>query len=442
MLRIAAYMRVSTDRQAKEGDSIPAQRDALRKYIDGRQDAVPAGEYIDDGISGTKDDRDELRRLLADVREKKIDMIVFTKLDRWYRSIRHYTATQEVLDKYGVSWLAIWEPVYDTTTAAGRLIVNQMMSIAQFEAENTGQRIRQVFAYKASRGEVLSGKVPLGYKIENKRLVIDETTAPDVAALFDFYAVHGCIADTIRKSAAIPGFPISRWGINTLLKNRKYIGEFRGKPDFCPAIISKETFEKVQFLLSRNVKAPKTDRVYLFSGLIRCGVCGRPMSGLPRKQRNGSTLIVYRCRGHYENLKDCPFGKIITENVLERYLLENLPGLIDAFRVRLDEEREPMRQAEKSAAALNARLDRLKRLYLDGIIDISEYKKDREAITEKIAALRMPEIRTTRHVEAFDAQKGINLYAALEKPEKRLFWRKIIERIVFKADRSIDVFFL
>ena len=152
MKRTAIYMRVSSDKQAQEGDSIPAQRDALIKYVNERDDLVFAGEYLDDGISGTKySQRDELQRLLDDVSDGNIDLITFTKLDRWFRSVRHYTATQEILDKHNVGWIAVWEPIYDTTTPAGRLIVNQMMSIAQFEAENTGQRIRQVQAYKLTR---------------------------------------------------------------------------------------------------------------------------------------------------------------------------------------------------------------------------------------------------------------------------------------------------
>ena len=144
MKRAALYIRVSSDKQVKEGDSIPAQREALRKYAK-EHNFLIAGEYIDDGISGTKySQRDELQRMLSDVEARKIDIILFTKLDRYFRSVRHYTATQAILDKYGVGWTAIWEPIYDTTTPQGRLILNQMMSIAQFEAENTGQRIRQV----------------------------------------------------------------------------------------------------------------------------------------------------------------------------------------------------------------------------------------------------------------------------------------------------------
>ena len=170
MIRTAIYCRVSIDKQFAEGDSVAAQLSALHEYINAHNDHVCVGEYIDGGSSGTKIDRDELQKLLQDVQNGKIDKIVFTKLDRWFRSIRHYINTQETLDKYNCSWLAIWEPIYDSSTPQGRLIINQLMSIAQFEAENTGQRVRQVIAYKIQSGEFVSGNPPLGYKVKTSIL--------------------------------------------------------------------------------------------------------------------------------------------------------------------------------------------------------------------------------------------------------------------------------
>ena len=149
MKRTALYVRVSTQTQVNEGDSIPAQREALMKYVADHADLELMGEYIDEGVSGRKYQRDELQRMLDDVQQGKIDLILVCKLDRLFRSLKWYIKTQEILDKCKVDWLAIYEPMYDTTTASGRLIINQMMSIAQFEAENTSQRIRSVFQYKA-----------------------------------------------------------------------------------------------------------------------------------------------------------------------------------------------------------------------------------------------------------------------------------------------------
>lgn len=114
MKRVCIYMRVSSDKQAQEGDSIPAQRDALHRYIDAHPDMICVGEYLDDGISGTKEDRDDLQRMLTAVRNGEIDLILVTKLDRLYRSIRHFLNLQDTLDRCGVGWLAIMALVFIT----------------------------------------------------------------------------------------------------------------------------------------------------------------------------------------------------------------------------------------------------------------------------------------------------------------------------------------
>lgn len=253
MKRTAIYCRVSTSRQEKEGDSIPAQLDALREYIRQRDDLIPAGEYIDAGISGTKEQRDEMQRMLGDVRAGKIDLIITTKLDRLHRSLRNFLNMQSVLEKYHCNWLAIWEPIYDSSTPQGRMIINTMVNLAQFEAENTGSRIKQVFEYKAAQGEVLSGKILFGYRITDKHLTLDPTAAPVVRAIFEEYARSNSLADAVRLAGDLGRLTDCR-SIKRLLTNSKYAGEYRGNPAYCPAIIDKATFDAVQIALSRNVK--------------------------------------------------------------------------------------------------------------------------------------------------------------------------------------------
>ena len=179
MKRVFLYIRVSTEEQAIHGLSIEAQTAALEEWARANRHKV-VGIYIDAGISARKpaSKRPELQRLLDDVRAGAGELIVFTKLDRWFRNIAEYYKVQEVLEKNHVDWKTIHED-YDTTTASGRLKINIMLSVAQDEADRTGERIKAVFENKIKKGEVISGKVPLGYKIEGKKLVPDPETAPD-----------------------------------------------------------------------------------------------------------------------------------------------------------------------------------------------------------------------------------------------------------------------
>lgn len=168
LLRVAIYIRVSTDRQAKEGDSIRDQLASGEKYIESHENMILADTYVDDGISGQKLKRDDFQRLLDDIRAGRIDLVVFTRLDRWFRNLRHYLNTQDILDRHGVSWTAIEQPYFDTSTPHGRAFVNNSMIWAELEAQNDSDRILGVFEDKVDNGEVLSGSTPLGYSIKEK----------------------------------------------------------------------------------------------------------------------------------------------------------------------------------------------------------------------------------------------------------------------------------
>lgn len=171
VLHTAIYIRVSTDQQAKKGDSVDEQLDTCREYVEKHDNLVLYDTYVDDGVSGQKIKRGDFSRLMNDVRSGQIDLIIFTKLDRWFRSLRHYLNTQATLEANHCAWLAVDQPYFDTSTPHGRAFVAQSMTFAELEAANDSTRIRDVFDYKYKRGEVLSGKAPLGYSIVDKHLV-------------------------------------------------------------------------------------------------------------------------------------------------------------------------------------------------------------------------------------------------------------------------------
>lgn len=445
MKRTAIYIRVSSDRQAQEGDSIPAQRDALRKYIDDHNDLSFAGEYMDDGVSGTRSDRDELQRLLADVKDGKIDLILATKLDRIYRSIRHYLNFQDTLDRCNVNWLAIWEPIYDTSTPQGRLIINQMMSIAQFEAENTGQRIRQVQSYKVSQGEVISGSTPPGFSIVNKHLVPNED-ADAVRQVFDHYARTGNLHETMRFASSFGIFPSTAAAFKKLLQNPSYIGSKRGNDHFCEGIVDQTLFVEIQSKLQRNIRSSQK-RVYIFSGLIRCKECGNVMAGLQQhlSSRDKKAISCYRCAKRYSSggLRRCENTKVLREHILERYLLENIRPLIRDVVLEYEVKQKPSRDNARRIANLEKRRDRLKDLYLNELITLEEFKTDRENIEAELSSLEVQEpekdLAALKDLLETDIE---SLYKTFSPDEKRFFWRSIIQEIRFDRERNIEVVFL
>ena len=442
MKRTAIYMRVSSDKQAQEGDSIPAQRDALRKYIDAHDDMICVGEYLDDGIRGTKEDRDELQRMLADVREGKIDLILVTKLDRLYRSIRHYLNLQDTLDRHGVNWIAIWESIYDTTTPQGRLIINQMMSIAQFEAEQTGQRIRQVQSYKVSQGEVISGSTPPGLKIVDNHLVPDEH-ANDVRQVFEHYAKHGNLYEASRFAMQFGCFPHGRTALKALLQNTKYIGEFRGNEHFCEPIIERDLFDTVQRQLSMNIKVSQK-RTYIFSGLVVCAECGHRMGAFIYIDcRNQKRTKMYRCPHRYNRAdRACANTKHLAEHKLEEYLLENIRPMIQGLILDIEIEEKPKKDSRKQIAVIERKLERLKDLYINDMISLDEYKIDRERLTAEKAAIRPDKPVNTNALREILSTDVEGIYKGFTDEEKRRFWRSLIKEIRFDVTRQIMVTFV
>ena len=438
MKRTAIYARVSSDKQAQEGDSIPAQLDALRKWVKDKH-YILVGEYVDDGVSGQKIQRDELQRLLDDVKSDRIDLILFVKLDRWFRSIRHYVATQETLDKHGVQWIAIWEPIYDTTTPQGRLIVNQMMSIAQFEAENTGSRIRQVFQYKIQQGEAITGRMPLGYKVENKHVVPDEN-APIALDIFKHYDFTGNLHEVSR-------YALEKYGIlktfNTwrgMLKNKLYTGRYHGLENYCPAIIPDELFDSVQRRLEHNIKNDARRDTYIFSGLVYCHICGAVMSGAHAgytKDGKRYKYRAYRCTALSRYAKK---HKTVTryESTIERYLVEHVAEL--AEKEKLVRTQKKPADNRKAISGLKQKVNRLKDLYVNGLIDLDEYKADKERYLAEITALEAQKRPKTSAIDKVSRIDFKCLYGTLTDEEKAYLWHSIIKRIDWDDDGIKPVF--
>ena len=436
-MRAAIYVRVSSDKQVKEGDSISAQLDALRKYIR-KYSYECVGEFVDDGISGTKYDRDEFQKMLDMVEAGKVDIILVTKMDRLHRSLRNFLNMQDVLDRNHCHWKAIWEPSYDTTTPQGRMIVNTMMNLAQFEAEQTGERVRQVQAHKLRQREVISGTTPHGYSIVNKHLVPNEN-ADDVRKAFEIYDRTGNLSKTAEAMAGT-NLPTTVTGMKRLLKNRRYIGEAHGMTDFCEPIVDKKVFERVQVALSRNIKHNQK-RIYLFSGLMRCAECGNAMSG---HYWIGRDCLGYRCQKHYcTKVNRCDNGKVITDGVLEKKLLDMLQNVIIEQVETHKKKSAPVVSYERQKASLEKKIERLKVLFVNEEISLEEYRNDKAILLMQLNALAP--VTPSEPPQAVLQLQGMDvkgIYEILTTEERRMFWRGIIKEIRFDKDRNLFFEFL
>ena len=335
--RVALYMRVSTEEQARHGDSIEAQRQALRQYAETHNLNV-IGEYADEGISGQKPvrKRPALSEMLREVEADRVDLILFTKLDRWFRSVKLYYQAQEILDTHKTAWRAILED-YNTETADGTLKVNIMLSVAQNEAERTSERIKFVFADKVRRGEPITGSLPIGYRIETvdgrKRVTKDPEKEEMVNDIIQTYLRTQSLRRTTIEINRKYEQHMDLITVKHLLRNEMIAGRYRDNEVYCEPYITSEEYEKIQGLWQNNIKF-NAKEAYYFSSLIICPECGNKMSGFRGITKRGERQYrykKYRCSKSYKN-NICSFRRTTSENVLEQMLLSQVEDDMEHVR--------------------------------------------------------------------------------------------------------------
>ncbi|MDY4792937.1 MAG: recombinase family protein [Pararoseburia sp.] len=437
---VALYVRVSTEEQKNHGLSVDSQIDALEKYC-AEHDYAIFRIYNDAGHSAAKryTTRPALLQLMEDCSHGMFELILFTRLDRWFRSVPDYYQVQSVLDHNHIAWRAIWED-YETETSEGVFKVNIMLSIAQAEAQRTSEKIRSVFQYKRDSGGYV-GQPPMGYIRINKRdLIIDDSIKDAIHELFKAYLNTNSLVKAVQ-AAHDKGLQISIQQAYRILKKEAYAGLAAGGYK-CPAYISWEDHEKILSMMKQHTRKTIPARTYYFSGILFCENCGyRLAAGAVHKQSaSGEDYYIkyYRCNGFRGMRSDCP-GSYLNEKKLEKYLLEHLDAELNRYNVNLithSKECDPV-EIKKQIAALESRMRRIGDRYEDGDISRDEYKNKRYEITHRINTLRslIAKSPTPIHLD----NDWMTVYQGLDAEHKRQFWRSIIERIEVPTENSYNV---
>lgn len=456
ILRVALYLRVSTSQQAREGDSIREQLESLTEYINKQNNMILHDTYIDNGYSGQKLNRDEFTRLINDVKAGLIDHILFTKLDRWFRSLRHYLNTQALLEKYNVTWTAIHQSYYNTSTAHGRAFVAQSMTWAELEAQNDSERILAVFENKVKNGEVISGTKPLGYDIVNKHLVPNDE-AWKVQKIFEFYAQTGNMRALIQYAAEDLKVNRHYSTLKRIIQSEKYKGSFRGNPNYCEPLVSTELWEECNRLLARNQRQNK-NHDYIFSGLLKCGTCGHHLSAAthanyykgekrPAYLKPDGSLAnrssIYLCNRHRLSL-DCTNKKSFYESTIEKKLLATVKTELEQYLADYEVTTAPITNNASKKKSIQKKIEKLKELFINDLITIDEYKQDKAKFEQELAQL--PDIeykpKDLTYIKKALSMDFESIYKTMTINEKNAFWRSFIDYIVVDEQRNLEIHFL
>ena len=314
--RRAIYTRKSTEEGLEMGfNSLDAQREACAAYIlsQAGEGWEQVGELYDDGgWSGGSMDRPALKQLLDDIQAGKVDIVVVYKVDRLTRSLADFAKIVEILDAKGASFVSVTQ-AFNTTNSMGRLTLNVLLSFAQFEREVTGERIRDKIAASKRKGMWMGGTVPHGYRVEDRKLLIDPKEAEEMRYIFNRYlelkSVSALVDDLARKGirtrtryrktgSSIGNVCFGKGPLGFLLKNPVFTGKIRHKDTVYEGehdpIIDQDIFDCVQTMLASNNRdkliAKHAKSPSLLSGLIT-DPDGRPMS--PSRGQKGAKQYCY-----------------------------------------------------------------------------------------------------------------------------------------------------
>ncbi len=355
MVRCAIYTRKSTEEGLQqEFNSLDAQRESAEAYIKSQAHegwrCLP-NRYDDGGFTGGNMDRPALKQLTADIDAAKIDCVVVYKVDRLSRSLLDFARMMGLFEQRQVSFVSVTQQ-FNTATSMGRLVLNVLLSFAQFEREIISERTRDKIAATRKKGKWTGGHAVLGYQVDplTSKLTVNEEEAVRVRDIFALYLKHQSLLPVVRElnRRAWPtkcwttkagrerkGRPFDRTNLHRLLTNVLYTGQVRHKGQLYPGeqlgIVDPAVFQRVQELLqgkSRTTGLGKRNQFgALLMGILRCGPCQRAMSPAHSCKKPGKRYRYYTCTNAQKRGREACPSRSVPAAQIEEFVVKQICGL-------------------------------------------------------------------------------------------------------------------
>lgn len=450
VIRIAKYVRCSSDEQKKNGYTIGDQLELIDEFADDNE-LVSVGEYVDEGISATLEisKRKALAQLIKDAKAGKFDIVIFKCIDRFFRNVGEYYECQKQLRAAGVTWISIEESDLDPDDDDAAFKINIYLTMAEYEAKKTSKRIKFNNKMRIKNKQVITGtnNFHFPWKVAgekgNKYLIKSEEGEEMTLDLLDFFEHHQTKAGTLGYINIKYGKKMTMRTLTSLLTDTLLYGEYKGVADYVEPYITKERFDRIQDILKRNSRGSNTaNRTFLFSGLIKCPCCGNNLAGNFTKSEGKYDIYMYRCN-MARTQKICPFTKSVSERQLERQLLDNLEVYIlnEVSKVETIGEDRPKNNNAAKAEKLKIEMDRLNMMFRKGRIEEAEYDTEYYKLEKQLKGLDITEAPPERNL---DSLKGVmespyrEIYESLTKENKKAFWRSLIREFGIDENKKIN----
>ncbi len=451
--RCVIYTRKSSEEGLEqEFNSLDAQREACEAYIASqRQEGWTAlvDGYDDGGFSGGTLERPALQRMLSAIRTDCIDVVVVYKIDRLTRSLFDFAKIVDIFDAHNVSFVSVTQ-AFNTTTSMGRLTLNVLLSFAQFEREVTGERIRDKIAASKKKGMWMGGTIPLGFDVQDRKLVINQCEAETVRTLFEQYLKHGSVRNlkveadrlglrtklrTTREGTATGGLQFRVGHLYTILKNPIYVGLFSRKGETYPGdrepIIDADLWEAAQRQLELNTRKRRSGasspEPSLLKGLLFDAAGNRmtPSHAVKNAKRYRYYLSNTLVTGHSDGIR-------IASSEIEAHVLNELGALL-RDEMRLLDELIIELQGPKLIGGIIAKAKALADQITGGT------NADRQmAIQTLVQRIVLADKTVTIHIEVDALQLWLGMEASLHRKE-RLELKSCIQILRLSKETKIVV---
>ena len=456
MKTAAIYARYSCDAQTEQ--SIEGQLHVCKEYAE-RNGIVILDTYIDRAMTGTNDNRPDFRRMIKDSAKRLWNMIIVYKLDRFSRNKYETAIHKKTLKDNGVKVVSAMENIPDTPE--GIILESLLEGMNQYYSAELSQKVRRGMRETRLKGYYQGGGLPYGYRVEDRKIVIDEEQAQNVRYMYEQFSkgvyVRQIIEALTAKGIVYHGKPFAKNTVYNILKNEKYRGVYyHGEEridNMYPQIVPDEIFDRVRRIIESNKHGKRSVEVtYLLRHKLICGYCGQSVIADNGTARNGERRYYYKCRGRKARVNDCK-KKAIPKEELERLVLDTIitqlkePELMDKLISAILEEQE-RRNRENSALLVMQREQRQNEIALDNIMKAIERgimnnttnkrMKELEARQEELERLILIEqskqtvLLTQKEVRAY--------FADALRLEPQMLVNYLIDKIVL-FDDHIDIYF-
>ena len=437
IISAAGYIRVSTVEQSLKGLSIETQIEEIESYAKAHNMKLE-DLYIDRGITARKslEKRTAFMRMMKDVQSGKIKHIIVLRLDRFFRNVYDYhKMMNEYLTPNKCNWSAVKEQ-YSTATTNGRLMINLRLSIAEQECDTDSDRIKDIFENRVKNGFVISGAQPWGFKIENKRVVIDEEKRALMYDMLEYVELSSSVRATLRYMRNTHGVHFLYETLSRLLKKPLLYGSYRGNDNYCEAYITKERFDNIRRLLDKNIRVKKNDHYYVFSGLVVCGECNYSLNAT-----HTGKYSYYRCANHYGHGR-CNQSGGINEKAIEKFLLEDAEKILDKKIIEVTKMEATTKPIKSNRKEIEKKLQKLNDLYVNDFIKMDKYKEEYAVLQSQIIDVPEPKTVDYTAIKEFFQSNFRETYKDLTIIEKQSLWRSVITKIYVHNKEIVDIDFV